>query len=145
MNKEIAIANLRKSIEEYTLGYQKAINLLESIDKRTIDLVDYQCGNDLYFSPQTYAKNMNLLHKLRKHSTFELLQYSLTNGGKHLELKYADDKKARYVTRLCIWLVCTDRDNALRRVGNGKCRIVEKTDCYSYTSTKQEIVCDLSS
>ena len=66
----------------------------------------------------------------RKHGKYKVSSYYMS-GSVTLAIVYTFDSGFDLV------FLCSDVDTALKALGNGKCRIVEKTE------TRKSIVCDL--
>jgi hypothetical protein len=139
MNKSDAIAQLtRDQLRRYN-RYAQTLDLVDSLpESLNIDVID---AGSIYLASATYAENMETLHEIRKGHELTLNSYYLSgfSSSKTLALSYGVDPNEDGVSDFYITMYCTDLDNALEHVGQGRCKVVETPVTY----TEKRVVCDM--
>jgi hypothetical protein len=138
MNKSDATSYLLREQARKTQRLAQTLDLVETLpDSLDIDAIEI---GRVYLPNATYAENMETLHNLRKNHKLELDSYYLSGyQQKVLALCYAADKDEDGNNAFLLHMYCTDLDNALQHVGQGRCKVVEVVESY----TQQKVVCDM--
>ena len=134
------ITNVIRDHVEATNRVGRMISVLSDLPEVVdIELVD---NNSIWIVDHTYAVNMEILHEIRSVGfTAELSSYHLSGSpSEKLVLCYRLSKEEWNGEYITVYVYCIDVENALERVGNGKCEIQEVEIA---ASTARKVVCNL--
>ena len=139
MNKSDAISQLTRDQLRKFNRYAQTLDLVNGLpESLNIEVID---TGYVYLANATYDENMETLHEIRKDHQLKLDRYYLAgfSSNKALALSYNVDPDENGESNLSIVMYCTDLDNALEHVGQGRCKIVETPVTY----TEKRVVCDM--
>lgn len=124
--------DIEKEKEEALKHYEKRLAIIEKL-KGIEKYIDYLSlfSNDIYTHYYTYEEYVQTLRKISATLKVkrELLQYYCSVTGEVLMINY------RFGNFEIIFR-CSETEKALKKLGKGKCKIVENTE------TKKSIVCN---
>jgi len=120
--------NIEEITKEVTTEYNATLQMLEALPVDTP--IRSITRGLIHLEHCTYSENMDLLHSIRETIDCTLKHYFTSCGV--LCIVYTTP----YVE---ILMPCTDQENALERVSQGKCTLETKT----HTETTTEVVCNL--
>ena len=119
---------IQETVDQITREYQNQMSLLEAMPDEIA--IRATSRGMIHIEEATYDENMDALHLIRRNIACKLSQYFASSGCLCLVYKTPDGD---------ILMPCTDVENALERVSQGRCTLQPQTN----QETTQEVVCAL--